>query len=424
MYLFFILLHAAMFQIGRANLASLNNTGLVPSEDETNQLHNINGFPSLFPVAVVDPPLQSITKYSHFSLAMPRAHRNGWLNFTLEPSLDVISSTAHMTLVRSDGIVESTRTIGGSNTGVFKGTVWANETDNIWRRAGWARVSLLNDAVDTVFDGAYSFQGRTHKFRLRVRRTVSTQAPEPTLVAFEGRNRHSDISALGPKCRLASFQQPDLDAEKDPSQTLDHAVCPGTHATFDDKDYSNGTTSWRLGATAGGTTGCPSVNKIALVGVATDCSYVSLFDSVDDVVQNVISMVNSASRVFERSFNVTLRLNELEIREGRCPTSERRIRNWNMPCSDGSLFDRLHQFSIWRETKRDDNAFWTLLTGCRGAGIGLAWLGQLCMVDYDRYRGTGANIVAATTQAWQVFAYVLDLALCHVDTGPLILNKP
>jgi hypothetical protein len=145
---------------------------------------------------------------------------------------------------------------------------------------------------------------------------------------------------------------------------------------------------------------------IASIDIATDCSYTALFGSVSDVVHEVVGMVNSASEVFERSFNITLSLSDLEVSESTCPTLKREAGDWNMPCSNGSLLDRLDKFSIWRATRTDDNAFWTLVTACSGIGIGVAWSGQLCNTNYNQHCGTGANIVVSTGWEWQVFAYV------------------
>jgi hypothetical protein len=183
-------------------------------------------------------------------------------------------------------------------------------------------------------------------------------------------------------------------------------VTEGEQDCYESTAFAQSVYLWDLRTTVGDTGGCPSTNMIASVGIATDCSYTSLFNSIDDVVHNVVSMINSASEVFERSFNITLKLNNLEVSESVCLDSDREPRHWNIPCSNGSLFDRLDKFSIWRATRTDNNAFWTLMTGCSGAGIGVAWLGQLCNTDYVQYRGTGATVVAATGREWQVFAYV------------------
>ncbi|KAJ6163879.1 hypothetical protein N7497_003858 [Penicillium chrysogenum] len=173
---------------------------------------------------------------------------------------------------------------------------------------------------------------------------------------------------------------------------------------------------------------------IASIDIATDCSYTALFGSVSDVVHEVVGMVNSASEVFERSFNITLSLSDLEVSESTCPTLKREAGDWNMPCSNGSLLDRLDKFSIWRATRTDDNAFWTLVTACSGIGIGVAWSGQLCNTNYNQHCGTGANIVVSTGWEWQVFAHEAGHTLgavhdcetdvCQTDLSEIVRMLP
>lgn len=152
----------------------------------------------------------------------------------------------------------------------------------------------------------------------------------------------------------------------------------------------------------GSTDGCPSEREIALIGIATDCSYTADFDSSEDLVQALVTMVNTASEVFESAFNIALSFHNLTIQEEECPTSPTSEEPWNANCAAGNLNFRLRAFSEWRATLRnDENAYWTLMTGCPTASeVGVSWVGQLC----DSERST--NIVARTSNQWQVFAYV------------------
>jgi hypothetical protein len=74
---------------------------------------------------------------------------------------------------------------------------------------------------------------------------------------------------------------------------------------------------------------------------------------------------------------------------------------------------RLNLFTQWRSEKQDNNSHWTLLTNCNtGAEIGLAWLGQACIVGITNRNSSGgaqtvagANVVARTSTEWQVIAH-------------------
>jgi hypothetical protein len=116
-------------------------------------------------------------------------------------------------------------------------------------------------------------------------------------------------------------------------------------------------------------------------------------------------MVNTASEVYERSFNISLALHDLTISDRDCPSTPSSSTSWNADCSAGDLNWRLSQFTSWRGSLNDDNAYWTLMTGCpSGQEVGVSWLGQLCTSNREWQSASGANVVARTRSEWQVFA--------------------
>ena len=162
--------------------------------------------------------------------------------------------------------------------------------------------------------------------------------------------------------------------------------------------------------TIGKSDGCPSTRKVALIGVATDCSYTGSFNSTETARANVIHQIAIASQLYERTFNVTLGLKDLTVLEPSCPASPPPATQWNQGCGGNqTITSRLNLFSSWRGQRNDTNAYWTLLTNCRtGAEVGLAWLGQLCVSDVTANAGEsvgGANVVARTSTEWQVIAH-------------------
>lgn len=157
----------------------------------------------------------------------------------------------------------------------------------------------------------------------------------------------------------------------------------------------------------GNTYGCPQTRQIAYVGIATDCTYTASFNSSDSAQRYILNMVNTASVVFENSFNISLSIQNLTMSNAECPTSISALTDWNTACSVGDLNTRLETFSSWRSSINDNNAYWTLLTGCSaGAGqVGVSWIGALCNSGAS-YSASSANVVARTQSEWQVFAYV------------------
>ena len=165
-----------------------------------------------------------------------------------------------------------------------------------------------------------------------------------------------------------------------------------------------------LSTTIGITQGCPSTRKVALVGIATDCSYIGSFNSTETAQANVIAQISSASQLYEKTFNITLGLQNITVNPAECPGTPPASAPWNIACGgNSSITDRLNSFSEWRGQRQDQNAYWSLLTNCpTGAEVGLAWLGQACVTDVTSGNGetvSGANIVARTSTEWQVFAH-------------------
>ena len=178
-----------------------------------------------------------------------------------------------------------------------------------------------------------------------------------------------------------------------------------------------------LKSTIGSTSGCPGTRKVALVGIATDCGFTGSFSSEDDARQHVITQVNTASSLYERSFNISLGIKNVITSPSSCPGTAPASAPWNTPCSGSTtITDRLNSFSKWRGTQEDSNAYWSLFTNCAtGSEVGLAWLGQLCNSQATTEgtssgsSGSGssgsnetvssANVIAMTGNQWQVFAH-------------------
>lgn len=169
-----------------------------------------------------------------------------------------------------------------------------------------------------------------------------------------------------------------------------------------------------LTTTIGSTAGCPTTRKVALVGVATDCTYTTALGNATAARQNIINVINSASVQYEDSFNITLGLANLTISDPDCPATPAASAPWNQGCSDSvDIQDRLNLFSAWRGEHGDSNAYWTLLSNCAtGSAVGLAWLGQACVTTSQVVTGSsgnetvsGANVVVRTSTEWQVVAH-------------------
>lgn len=172
-----------------------------------------------------------------------------------------------------------------------------------------------------------------------------------------------------------------------------------------DSGFSSGI---NLRNSIGNSDGCPTKNRVALVGLAADCNYMKDFNSTSDIREHFINIVNEASEQYERSFNITLGLASIFIpRDGNCSGDDL---EWNYDCDENPsdmISDRLDKFSRWRgEGNRtgDGYATWSLFTSCRqDSVVGLSWMGMVC--NSRGRSASGANVIVRTPLDWRVFAH-------------------
>ncbi|KAL5342001.1 Metallo-peptidase family M12-domain-containing protein [Aspergillus crustosus] len=320
-------------------------------------------------------PGQTITPSSTFNLTFTLDGDERPLKLVLKPNHDLILNQPHVNFLAGDGGVRRTERLQRNSHRVFRGDVFREKAAFRWERMGWARINIVRDGGDPLFNGAFSVAGQQYDIKIESRPvTEYGQGQGQEMVVYRDSGNDflqpptPDLAYTGP---LDLFRRQNLLDSDDLEQTI------------------------------GNTNGCPEDRLIALVGIATDCSYTAQFDSSDDLVQALLTMVNTASEIFESSFNIALSLHNLTIEEEGCPQSPPADTPWNAGCSAGDLNWRLGQFSEWRRRLGgDDNAFWTLMSGCpTGTEVGVSWVGELCNSDM------GANVVALAQNQWQIFAH-------------------
>ncbi|GAA6046913.1 hypothetical protein JCM3770_003427 [Rhodotorula araucariae] len=192
-------------------------------------------------------------------------------------------------------------------------------------------------------------------------------------------------------------------------------------------DISGGSgTSNNFISSIGDTSGCPKSAMVVFVGVASDCTYTQSYGSPAGAREQILTDFNSASALYQESFNISLGIVELAVMNTTCPSSSADVDSaypWNLPCptsgsgsASGSgigvdLNTRLSIFSQWRGDKgaSDGAGLWHLLTECQtGSEVGVAWLGQLCKVTASSSGGqttSGTGVTAITRSEWQVIAH-------------------
>ncbi|KAK1772446.1 Metallo-peptidase family M12-domain-containing protein [Phialemonium atrogriseum] len=390
--------------------------------------------------AVIHTPSHRVHPLSSFDLTFHIHGRGQEVRLSVSPNHDVIAENAFVQYIDPDGSVRS-EPIDRSEHRVYRGDAFVrDEGRSEWTSAGWARITVHRDGASPVFEGAFRVHGDDHHIhtsadfrQTRVGGDPDVEdLPDESMVVW----RDSDIMgmdrdelkrnvAAGPSCSsdVLRFNRDD-----------EHPVYRGPDGGFGTAETSSlrsmsarslfgrqidGTTGGNgagvnLVSTIGSTAGCPTTRKVALIGVATDCTYTAKFNSSASVRTHIIKQINLASQVYESSFNISLGIQNLTISNAECPTTATSQVPWNVGCGGGTtITDRLNLFSQWRGQFSDTNAFWTLLSTCNtDAAVGLAWLGQVCVQGSQTASAkdnnetiAATNVVVMTSTEWQVIAH-------------------
>ncbi|KAH9820845.1 disintegrin-like metalloprotease [Melampsora americana] len=188
----------------------------------------------------------------------------------------------------------------------------------------------------------------------------------------------------------------------------------------------------------GSTTGCPIGARVAFIGVAADCTYVSRYGTQDAARTAILNNVNSASALYLKTFNVSIGVVELNVQSPVCPKTPDQNSPWNIGCPESGsqgldLNQRLSAFSDWRGKKggSDGAGLWHLMTNCStGSEVGVAWLGQLCQVDATPGSTgqvtSGTGVTASSANEWTVMAHEIahNFGAIHDCAGGCSLTSP
>ncbi|KAI1322944.1 zinc metalloprotease mde10 [Xylariaceae sp. FL0255] len=382
-------------------------------------------------------PSNRVHSHSSFSLSFFLHDVTDKIRIELEPNHNVLSDTASIQHIGPDGTIIREERIDRKDYKVYKGHAFLEHTHHSeWLNTGWARILVLRDGRDPIFEGTFKVNGNQHHIQRastyrKTRIPGDPEIPEEDdeyMVVWRDTDVTPDPYGLSQELKREVDESASncLSDQLDFNARLDHPVHMGWDIRdLESLDFADSQTIFRrqidgttggngagvnLTSTIGSTSGCPTERKVALVGIATDCTYTAMFDTKSNVTQNVINVVNQASAVYESTFDISLGIQNLTISDSECPGTPSAGSPWNQECNDSvTIGDRLDLFSKWRGQFNDTNAYWTLLSTCNtGAAVGLAWLGQLCAQGSSpdgNDTTAGANVVVYTNTEWQVFAH-------------------
>ncbi|KAJ4309331.1 hypothetical protein N0V94_008984 [Neodidymelliopsis sp. IMI 364377] len=385
-------------------------------------------------------PNHRVTAVSSFDVAFNVGHQR--IRLSLEPNHDIFVDGGKVSYLAADGSVARQEPIDRLQHKVFKGTA-SVKRGNRWDHVGWARVGIRRDGLDPLFEGSFTLNHDHHHIKL-ASNFRATRLPEDPEAEDKGEEwmvvfKDSDMGMAPDEDHAELRKRAGVHGTACASDQLgfntqpDHPVLAGMRArdTFTsrasmpieqlfglgrrqiDNQPGNGGAGVNLVSTIGSTAGCPTTRKVALVGVAADCTYIQSFSRDRNQTQtNIIEQINLASELFESTFQISLGLANVIITEPDCPTQEQQSTPWNQACIDSvDIQKRLNLFSAWRGQQKDTYSHWTLLTKCNtGSAVGLAWLGQACVQGSQSSGNSGetvagANVVVRTSTEWQVIAH-------------------
>ena len=385
--------------------------------------------------ATIKSPSSRVHAFSSFDFTFSLGQEPR-IRLSLEPNHDILPPGASVNFLDENGQLLRSEPIVRHEHRVFRGSSWREDQHGNWTNVGWARVTVHKDGPWPLLEGAFSVHGDNNHIQLRANylQTKHQLDPDPSQRGDESmvlwRDSEVGLDQLHLDLRRRDTTRACSADSLSFNMNPDHAIYQGLGKRSAESLASASWTSLlgrrqidgtgipssgnsgltNLRNNIGKTTGCPTTRKVALIGVATDCTYTASFNSSDTAKQNVINQINSASSVYEKTFNISLGLQNLTVSPGNCPESAAPAIPWNVGCGGNTtITDRLNLFSEWRSQSNDSNAYWTLLTNCNtGAEVGLSWLGQLCVTGVTKASGestSGANVVAKTSTEWQVIAH-------------------
>ncbi|GES61745.1 disintegrin and metalloproteinase-domain-containing protein B [Aspergillus terreus] len=384
----------------------------------------------------INAPSNRVDHLSHFDITFYLRDKSQRVKLELEPNHDILAEDAYVQYLDAHGNVVHGEPIRRHEHKVFKGRALLGRGKAMWDPVGWARIYLKNDGPQPLFEGVFSVNGDNHHIELKStylekKRSQDIDIPDRKgdyMITYRDsdmiRHLHTELKRSFP---LSSSCEADkLGFNNNPNHPILQSFDNGNSSTWGAMSFNSlfglskrqsdiGSVSGNAGgvnlkSTIGSTAGCPKTKQVALIGVVTDCSFTGSFESKDAAQKWVINTVNSASNVYEKSFNISIGLRNLTLTDKECPDTPPSSAQWNMPCSQSNITSRLDLFSKWRGQQSDDNAYWTLMSDCpTGSEVGLAWLGQLCnskVSDDGSNSVSGTNVVVRSAGGgWQVFAH-------------------
>lgn len=280
---------------------------------------------------------------------------------------------------------------------------------------GRAAVMVHESGNGVRWEGSFTANGQTYQVMTRERyeRVKGFADAEVSmfgsdLVIFSGADMDYDLLPRDMPSNASRCGHDSLEYNMDPL----NPARKRRHLVFARDDTAGSLPETNYIDFIGSNEGCPKDPKIVYMGVALDCNYVQRHGGAEPAREQVLNNFNSITALYRKTFNISIGLIHIEVKDGACPTSTPPDAPWNVNCSDTvNLNSRLSTFSKWRSDRGDDGAgLWHLMTNCATESeVGVAWLGTICSQgsrqseNGQTVSGTGVSSSAVTE--WNVIAH-------------------
>ena len=239
---------------------------------------------------------KSLDASSSFQVEFTISKEQQRIQLNLQPSRNVISRLTDVRHVGPDGTSGLSNTlIGRSSPLLYKGDAFISDVEKqTWRKVGWSRIMVRSRNGRYLLEGVFNLDGDYHhispssnlrnkQFKLDGK-LPATDAPY-MVVWRESDNVEQDGGI---------FQRSLSNASICGTQSLDRR---SFSLDLDDRDQKRDTPRYGFVERVrrqngigqidpvdviGQTSGCPSTRRVAMIGVATDCSYTAEFDSLEE----------------------------------------------------------------------------------------------------------------------------------------------
>jgi len=244
-----------------------------------------------------------------FAATFPHEGRTEF-RLSLEANHDLLRD-AKVEYIDHTGKTVRTESIVRHEHKIFKGEAYVrDEETRQWFHCGWARITILRDGPEPLFEGVYIVNGDVHHVKVAAKYNMQKDDNDADvdigdehgrMVVYRDSDRFILQQGLAPRSADDVVSSDHTNVSICATDRLEFNMQPAvTRRGFgslyrrqSDIGGSTGGSRSQLASTIGNTNGCPTTRQVALVAAAVDCSYVTDNRNASATRSNLITVYNS-----------------------------------------------------------------------------------------------------------------------------------